>query len=246
MAHFCQQALLDNPSGAMGGGMSASSARFPISVKGVLQQAGRYLLRRNERAEYELLGGRLERGDRSFAERLCTEFLEESGIPIQVGKPLEPWVLQVGQSRILIVPYICRALHIPDVLSDMDGGQLVWVNGADISRLPMPQGYQDSIFSLPPHSSASRPAEDTRSWVKTGDEKRRPVLVQLWEAGKLLEELPLPFSSSPGGLLLERTRRAPTALPIFQGCRIDWERDAVILPYALNGSPYLAEGSLSQ
>lgn len=173
------------------------SAVFPISVKGVLELDRRYLLRQNEREEYELPGGRLERGDPSFAERLCTEFLEESGIAVRVGRPLEPWILQVGQSRVLIAPYRCQALHIPEILSDLDGGQLAWANAEDICRLPMPQGYRDSIFSLSPHSSLSRPAEDTRGWVKTGDEKRLPVFVQLWEKGELQKEQSLPLLLFP-------------------------------------------------
>ena len=37
--------------------------RFSVSVKGVLEVNGKYLLRKNQRLEYELLGGHLERED---------------------------------------------------------------------------------------------------------------------------------------------------------------------------------------
>jgi 8-oxo-dGTP pyrophosphatase MutT (NUDIX family) len=37
--------------------------QFPVSVKGVLFQRGTVVLLENERAEWELPGGRLERGD---------------------------------------------------------------------------------------------------------------------------------------------------------------------------------------
>ena len=39
--------------------------QFAISVKGILEVNGKLLLRKNERLEYELLGGRLEKGDPS-------------------------------------------------------------------------------------------------------------------------------------------------------------------------------------
>lgn len=146
---------------------------FPISVKGILKEAGRFLLRKNERAEYELLGGRLEKGDRSLEERLRTEFLEESGIEIQARQPLEPWVLAVGQSCVLILPYRCRVLRIPDILFDQDGGSLTWFEPQEIDNLPMPQGYKDSLFALAPHSSISQPAMDSAGWIKGGEERRR-------------------------------------------------------------------------
>ena len=51
---------------------------FPVSIKGVLVEAGRVVLLENERDEWELPGGRLEPGEapetclvREFAEELC-------------------------------------------------------------------------------------------------------------------------------------------------------------------------------
>nr|MBQ6740383.1 hypothetical protein [Synergistaceae bacterium] len=50
--------------------------QFSVSIKGVLKVNDKFLLRRNERGEFELLGGRLEKSDVSLKQRLKTEFLE--------------------------------------------------------------------------------------------------------------------------------------------------------------------------
>lgn len=61
-------------------------AQFRVSINGVLKLNNKFLLRKNERGEFELLGGRLEKSDISFEHCLKTEFLEESGIDIKVLK----------------------------------------------------------------------------------------------------------------------------------------------------------------
>ena len=56
--------------------------RFPVSVKAVVAHAGRVPLCLNERAEWELPGGRLEPGEalRAAVER---EVLEELGLAVE-------------------------------------------------------------------------------------------------------------------------------------------------------------------
>ena len=137
--------------------MSARRA-FDVSVKGVLLHEGRVLLRRNQRGEFELPGGRLERGDASAEERLIAEFREESGIEVEVLEHREPWLYEVGEKDILIVPYLCRALRIPDALFDEDGGTLHWLRLEEAEAAFMPQGYKDTIAGRISHASASPPS----------------------------------------------------------------------------------------
>jgi hypothetical protein len=126
-----------------------------VSVKGVLNRNGKYLLRKNRREEYELLGGKLERTDRSTVERLIQEYKEESGIGITVQELRHPWLYKIGTEQTLIVPYVCRADDIPEVLFDEDGGQLDWIEEADIENLNMPIGYKDTIGNRLPQISIS-------------------------------------------------------------------------------------------
>ena len=47
-----------------------------VSVKGVIKKNNSFLLRKNERNEYELLGGKLEKDDINLRNRLKKEFLD--------------------------------------------------------------------------------------------------------------------------------------------------------------------------
>lgn len=133
--------------------------RFSVSIKGVLEVNGKLLLRKNERREYELLGGRLEKGDLSAEHRLITEFGEESGIKVEILDYREPWLYEIGLKNIIIVPFVCNALNVPDILVDEDGGTLHWVNATEADAVFMPQGYKDTISGNVPHKSYSIPAK---------------------------------------------------------------------------------------
>lgn len=68
--------------------MTATPASFPVSVKGVAVRDGRVLLLRNERSEWELPGGRIERGE-SPEECLVREVAEETGWRVRAGPILD-------------------------------------------------------------------------------------------------------------------------------------------------------------
>jgi len=124
---------------------------FKVSVKGIIFQHDAYLLRVNERKEYELLGGKLEHTDKSLAARVHQEFLEESGIEVEPQETLEPWFYVIGGRPVFIVPLHCDITHVPSTLFDQDGGRLEWVAAERLETISMPQGYLDSILHRTPH-----------------------------------------------------------------------------------------------
>ena len=126
-----------------------------VSVKGVIKKNNSFLLRKNERDEYELLGGKLEKDDINLRDRLKKEFLEESGIKIIVNKELEPWFLNINGDKVLIIPYICNIEYIPSVLYDQDGGELYWVKERNINKINIPKGYLDTINQISTHDSTT-------------------------------------------------------------------------------------------
>ena len=63
---------------------------FPVSVKGVAVQDGRVLLLENERAEWELPGGKLEIGEDPPA-CVVREICEEAGWQVTAGPVLDCW-----------------------------------------------------------------------------------------------------------------------------------------------------------
>ena len=123
---------------------------FKVSVKGIAESCGSHLLRVNERDEYVLLGGKLEHSDRSLADRVRQEFLEESGVEIKPEKVLEPWFYVFGDRPVLIVPLRCGVVCVPEVMADQDGGRLEWVEEARLSSIDLPKSYRDSICARRP------------------------------------------------------------------------------------------------
>ena len=67
---------------------------FPVSIKGVLVEAGRVVLLENERDEWELPGGRVELGE---APETCLvrEFAEELGVVVEVARIIDCWLYEV-------------------------------------------------------------------------------------------------------------------------------------------------------
>ena len=126
---------------------------FKVSVKGIIKKNGKCLLRKNERSEYELLGGKLEYTDDSLYDRVIQEFKEESGINIKANKIKEPWFYIIGNKANLIIPIDCDILFMPHTLYDQDGGILEWINMENVKTLDMPSGYKDSIIGHIPSLS---------------------------------------------------------------------------------------------
>ncbi|MFD9794077.1 NUDIX domain-containing protein [Streptomyces sp. NPDC059070] len=131
---------------------------WPVSVKGVaLDSQGRVLLLKNERAEWELPGGRLEIGthdgtqapDASPEEALEREILEETGWSVKAGQLLDggTWIYEpIPGRRVLIVTYGCtvQTPDLPPVLSHEH--KSIGLFAADeVPELTMPEGYKQSI-----------------------------------------------------------------------------------------------------
>lgn len=81
----------------------------PVSVKGVLLVAGRVLLLRNDRDEWELPGGRPDPGE-TWPQTLRREIHEEAGMAVEVGAKVTAWSYQVLPGRFVrIIAFGCRA-----------------------------------------------------------------------------------------------------------------------------------------
>jgi mutator protein MutT len=121
----------------------------PVSVKGVVVHEGRLLLLLNERDEWELPGGRLERGE-TPQQCLRREVFEEVGWHVDVGPLLDAWVYEVlPRRRVLIVTYACStAAGLPSPrVSDEHRRAALFAVG-DLDGLPLPDGYRRSIGAV--------------------------------------------------------------------------------------------------
>lgn len=209
--------------------------RFGISIKGVLEYNGNVLLRKNERHEFELLGGRLEKGDPSAEYRLVTEFGEESGIGIEVLEHREPWLYEIGLKNIIIVPFICKALSIPETLVDEDGGTLHWMSADEAFTAFMPQGYKDTLVGNIPHKSYSIPAKSFFKIIPNYVERDYYVKVLVKEDGAELLHMSLPHFHSPRDFIYGQLGEKYKDVSLqSEPINIDYENDTITLNYSMN------------
>ncbi|MEJ3653852.1 NUDIX domain-containing protein [Actinomycetes bacterium KLBMP 9759] len=120
---------------------------FPVSVKGVLvDEAERVLLLRNDRAEWELPGGRIEIGETPEA-CVAREIREETGWDATTGPILDAWmyVVEVAAKHVFIVTYGCRTSAVSPPVRSAEHTDVGLFTQPEVAALPMPDGYRRSI-----------------------------------------------------------------------------------------------------
>ncbi|MBI1759465.1 MAG: NUDIX hydrolase [Actinobacteria bacterium] len=122
---------------------------YPISVKGVVVRAGRVLLLRNEREEWELPGGRLEIGE-APEECVAREITEETTWQVVTGPLLDVWMYHIvhAERHVFVVTYGCHlptGAQTPDPVLSHEHTQVALFTEAEVPALVMPQGYKNSI-----------------------------------------------------------------------------------------------------
>ncbi|MGI5185405.1 NUDIX hydrolase [Dactylosporangium sp. CA-152071] len=119
---------------------------FPVSVKGVCITAGRVLLLRNERDEWELPGGKLELGEDPMA-CVVREVAEETGWTVTVGAILDCWQYHIRDGvDVLIVTYGCSVDADPQVRVSSEHRDAGLFRQDEVAALHMPVGYRRSIL----------------------------------------------------------------------------------------------------
>jgi mutator protein MutT len=119
--------------------------RFPVSVKGVVLHAERVVLLKNERAEWELPGGKLEPGE-SPEGCVIREIHEELGVQVSTGLLLDSWIYHITAGvDVLIVTYGCYPAPFASVTHSPEHKAVGLFTLQEVQALPMPEGYKKSI-----------------------------------------------------------------------------------------------------
>ena len=128
------------------------SYNVPISVKGIVFESGLVWLRKNERNEWELPGGKLEEGEQP-EETVVREMKEELGFDVSVVAPVQAYLytikLSSDESRgVLVVSYLCKLLGKSGEFElEGEGGKAEFKVFAlkEVADLNMPEFYKEVI-----------------------------------------------------------------------------------------------------
>jgi 8-oxo-dGTP pyrophosphatase MutT (NUDIX family) len=119
--------------------------RFPVSAKGVVLDDGHVLLVGNSRGEWELPGGKLERGETPEA-CVAREIAEELDLAVTVGPLLDAWVYAISEAvHVLVLAYGCTAGRLPRPLVSPEGKPVARVGPDALDAIPLPPGYRRAI-----------------------------------------------------------------------------------------------------
>ena len=133
------------------------AARFPVSVKGVLEIGGRVVLLRNEREEWELPGGKLEPGE-DPARCVEREILEELGLHAKARSLIDVWLYDVlGKVEVLVVTFAMFPLDAgaQPRLSHEHKALALFAHD-EVPALRMPDGYKRAIAAFRSATAVSR------------------------------------------------------------------------------------------
>lgn len=126
---------------------------LPISVKGIVIEDGKVWLRKNERNEWELPGGKLDEGEQPPERTLRREMEEELGFQVLVKDIIQAQVYIIQKSvdekrGVLVVSYACE-IESKNGEFELEGeagkAEFKAFSLVEVPMLPMPNFYKDAI-----------------------------------------------------------------------------------------------------
>ncbi len=126
--------------------------KIPISIKGIVFDEGKIWLRKNERLEWELPGGKLDQGEQP-EQTAVREMQEELGFTVEAVTPVQAYLYTVTSSNdesrgVLVISYLCKLLDKTGEFEyDGEAGKAEFqAFGLDeITNLNMPEFYKAAI-----------------------------------------------------------------------------------------------------
>jgi 8-oxo-dGTP pyrophosphatase MutT (NUDIX family) len=116
-----------------------------VSVKGVVIVDGRVLLLKNEREEWELPGGKLEKGEEPI-DCCRREIQEESSLEVRPVTLIDAWLYRIApEGEVLILTYGCEPVATANITISQEHNAGALFKREELAGLNMPAGYHRSI-----------------------------------------------------------------------------------------------------
>ncbi len=128
------------------------SYKVPISAKGIVFENNLVWLRKNERGEWELPGGKIDEGEQP-TKTLIRELKEELGFKVEVIKVIHVWMYKIRKSQnessdVLVLSYLCKIISKTKIFeTEGEAGKAKFRKFSleEIEKLNMPNFYKDAI-----------------------------------------------------------------------------------------------------
>lgn len=125
----------------------------PISVKGIVFENGQVWLRKNERKEWELPGGKLDEGEQPD-QTITRELLEELGFKTELVSIINAHMYTIQKSidetrGVLVVSYLCKLIDkVGDFEYEGEAGKAEFrsFEVSELVNLNMPSFYKQDIY----------------------------------------------------------------------------------------------------
>ena len=135
--------------------MKNYSYNIPISVKGVVTEGDKVWLRKNERNEWELPGGKLEKNEQP-EQTVIRELKEELGFEVSIIRLIDATVLNIKNSQnenngVLILSYFCKIISKTgefEIQSEGGKAEFNKFNINELKNLNMPLCYKQTIYKI--------------------------------------------------------------------------------------------------
>lgn len=124
----------------------------PISVKGIIFEDNKVWLRKNERDEWELPGGKLDEGEQP-EEAIVRELKEELGFSVEVADIIQVYLYQIEKSQdeskgVLVTSYLCKLINKSgsfELKGEAGKAEFEKFPVEELDNLNMPQFYKKAI-----------------------------------------------------------------------------------------------------